>query len=147
MKNKIKEEIESNLQNGNLQKSIDILNAYEQENPRDRDLKFYKCICMLQIGDIEKAIEISEECVRKFPTSYEAYYYNGCSYQAAGMVIEALKAYKVADYLYDYLKIKDPDIYDDICCQITDLEKQYIELVDKYLTLKDINNIIRLIRF
>lgn len=103
MKNKIKEEIESNLQNGNLQKSIDILNAYEQENPRDRDLKFYKCICMLQIGDIEKAIEISEECVRKFPTSYEAYYYNGCSYQAAGMVIEALKAYKVADYLYDYL--------------------------------------------
>ena len=30
MKNKIKEEIESNLQNGNLQKSIDILNAYEQ---------------------------------------------------------------------------------------------------------------------
>ena len=60
MKNKIKEEIESNLQNGNLQKSIDILNAYEQENPRDRDLKFYKCICMLQIGDIEKA----KMCIR-----------------------------------------------------------------------------------
>ena len=31
----------------------------------------------------------------------------------------------------------------DICCQITDLEKQYIELVDKYLTLKDINNIMK----
>jgi hypothetical protein len=100
MKYKIKEQIESNLQNGNLQKSIDILNAYEQEYPKDRDLKFYKCICMLQMGDIDKAIEISEECVRKFPTSYEAYYYNGCSYQAAGMVMEALKAYKIADYLY-----------------------------------------------
>lgn len=46
MKNTIKEEIESNLQNGNLQKSIDILNAYEQEYPKDRDLKFYKCITL-----------------------------------------------------------------------------------------------------
>ena len=109
MKYKIKEQIESNLQNGNLQKSIDILNAYEQEYPKDRDLKFYKCICMLQMGDIDKAIEVIKnfkpvahrlECVRKFPTSYEAYYYNGCSYQAAGMVMEALKAYKIADYLY-----------------------------------------------
>lgn len=143
MKYKIKEKIESNLQNGNLQKSIDILNAYEHKYPKDRDLKFYKCIYMLQIGDIEKAIEISEECVRKFPTSYEAYYYNGCSYQAAGMVIEALKAYKITDYLYNYLKIEDLDIYEDVCNQISILEEKYIDLVNEYIDTNDVSNILK----
>lgn len=143
MKYKIKEKIESNLQNGNLQKSIDILNAYEHKYPKDRDLKYYKCIYMLQIGDIEKAIEISEECVRKFPTSYEAYYYNGCSYQAAGMVIEALKAYKITEYLYNYLKIEDLDIYEDVCNQITILEEKYIDLVNEYIDTNDVSNILK----
>ena len=143
MKYNIKEKIESNLQNGNLQKSIDILNAYEHKYPKDRDLKFYKCIYMLQIGDIEKAIEISEECVRKFPTSYEAYYYNGCSYQAAGMVIEALKAYKITDYLYNYLKIEDLDIYEDVCNQISILEEKYIDLVNEYIDTNDVSNILK----
>ena len=95
------------------------------------------------MDDIDQAIEISEECVRKFPTSYEAYYYNGCSYQAAGMVMEALKAYKIADYLYNYLKIVDLDMYEDICNQISILEEQYIELVNEYINQNDANNLLK----
>lgn len=118
MKNELKKEIENNIQTGNIQKNFEILNECERNCPKDRDLKFYKCICMLQLGDIEKATEISEECVRKFPTSYEAYYYNACAYQEAGMVMEALRAYKISHFLYDYMKIDNKDMYDDMCKQI-----------------------------
>lgn len=143
MKNELKKEIENNLQTGNIQKNFEILNECERNCPKDRDLKFYKCICMLQLGDIEKAIEISEECVRKFPTSYEAYYYNACAYQETGMVMEALRAYKISRFLYDYMKIDNKDMYDDMCKQIDILEKQFVMMTNDFIDKGDIKNILK----
>ena len=89
-------------------------------------------------GDIERGDRnIWRVCKKNSLQGYGKHYYNVAAHQGGRNGNRSVKGVQSSlDYLYDYLKLKDPDIYDDICCQITDLEKQYIELVDKYLTLK-----------
>ena len=102
VKKELKQEIEQNFNNNEIKKVILILQQYKQKCPNDRDLWFYECILALTVGELEKAQKIADKCVHKFPTSYEAYYYQACVYQARKMVVEALRSYHIAYGLNTY---------------------------------------------
>ena len=78
MKKSLKSRIEKEFEEGRLDQIADDLQEYRKECPYDRDLWFYECIEAMSIGDLELAQQIIEKCLRNFPTSYEAYYYQAC---------------------------------------------------------------------
>lgn len=113
----------------------------------DRDLSFYECIVNLLLGQIEEAKNIAETCVQKFPTSYEAYYYQACVYQADNMLLDALKSYKISRFLHMYTSNDENDITKDIDSQCKILEKEVEREVNKSLDENDIKNIMRATAF
>lgn len=131
MKKSLKSRIEKEFEEGRLDQIADDLQEYRKECPYDRDLWFYECIEAMSIGDLELAQQIIEKCLRNFPTSYEAYYYQACIYQETGMFLDALKNYMIADFLCEYFEKKSTDIYMDTEEQIKILKSQFEEKVEE----------------
>lgn len=122
MKNDLKILIEENFEQGKLEELDLLLQQYKSEYPSDRDLWFYECILALTVGELEKAQKIADKCVHKFPTSYEAYYYQACVYQARKMVVEALRSYHIAYGLNTYTDYANNSVMEDIKMQIEKLQ-------------------------
>lgn len=147
VKKELKQEIEQNFNNNEIKKVILILQQYKQKCPNDRDLWFYECILALTVGELEKAQKIADKCVHKFPTSYEAYYYQACVYQARKMVVEALRSYHIAYGLNTYTDYANNSVMEDIKMQIENLEDQFEKLSDEYVAENKAANIIKMLSF
>lgn len=133
MKKSLKSRIEKEFEEGRLDQIADDLQEYRKECPYDRDLWFYECIEAMSIGDLELAQQIIEKCLRNFPTSYEAYYYQACIYQEKGEILDALKNYLITDFLCDYFKLEKNEIYRDTEEQIKILQPQFEASVQNIL--------------
>lgn len=138
MKKSLKSRIEKEFEEGRLDQIADDLQEYRKECPYDRDLWFYECIEAMSIGDLELAQQIIEKCLRNFPTSYEAYYYQACIYQEKGEILDALKNYLITDFLCIYFKMGKTEIYRDTEEQIKILQPQFEASVQN--TIEDGNN-------
>ena len=176
VKKELKQEIEQNFNNNEIKKVILILQQYKQKCPNDRDLWFYECILALTVGELEKAqkiakkaqeiydtskeklekekiktqralLKLANKCVHKFPTSYEAYYYQACVYQARKMVVEALRSYHIAYGLNTYTDYANNSVMEDIKMQIENLEDQFEKLSDEYVAENKAANIIKMLSF
>lgn len=97
MKQPDKDLIESALQHSNMNLVETLLQDLHLIYPYDRDFYFYQCIYFLTIKQYEQAQNIITDCLRKFPTSYECYYYQASIYQAREF--DTLKSKKVPQSL------------------------------------------------
>ena len=147
MKTELKNQIESYFEQENFEEVSGLLHTYKEQYPSDRDLWFYECVLALTVGELEKAQKIADKCVHKFPTSYEAYYYQACVYQARGMILEALKSYHIAYDLNLYTHYANDSILEDIKVQIENLEDQFEKLLNEYIAYNDFVNISRMLSF
>lgn len=147
MKTELKNQIESYFEQENFKEVSGLLHKYKEQYPSDRDLWFYECVLALTVGELEKAQKIADKCVHKFPTSYEAYYYQACVYQARGMILEALKSYHIAYDLNLYTHYANDSILEDIKVQIENLEDQFEKLLKEYIAYNDFVNISRMLSF
>ena len=147
MKENIKKNIEVKLNSGDLENVFEFFDAYEKTCPCDRDLWFYQCVGYMMVGELDKAQGIAERCVRKFPTSYEAYYYLGSVHQAKGNTIEAIKSYKISQFLSKHLHVGQEDIIKDIDSQIEQLLSLFEEEIQLYERSKDIEKLLRISSF
>lgn len=147
MKTELKNQIESYFEQENFKEVSGLLHKYKEQYPSDRDLWFYECVLALTVGELEKAQKIADKCVHKFPTSYEAYYYQACVYQARGMILEALKSYHIAYDLNLYTHYANDSILEDIKVQIENLEDQFEKLSNEYIAYNDFVNISRMLSF
>ena len=147
MEKDLKNNIEKEIENQKLGAALEHIIQYKKRHPMDRDLSFYECIVNLLLGQIEEAKNIAETCVQKFPTSYEAYYYQACVYQADNMLLDALKSYKISRFLHMYTSNDENDITKDIDSQCKILEKEVEREVNKSLDENDIKNIMRATAF
>lgn len=143
MKENMKAKIEEKINNGDVVDAFELLDSYEKKYPNDRDLWFYQCVSYMMIGELDKAQEIAEKCVRRFPTSYEAYYYAGCVYQAQRNFIDALKNYNIAIFLNTYFDIKKEDIVQDIHSQIDVISPLLGTEIQCFIDRKEKENIIK----
>ena len=147
MKENIKKSIEEKMNNGDLENVFEMLEAYEKTCPCDRDLWFYQCVGHMMVGELDKAQGIAERCVRIFPTSYEAYYYAGCVFQAQDKVIEAVQCYKIALFLCTYLKNGNEDVVSDIHMQLESLTVKLSEKIQYYIDTEDMDNMLKVSSF
>ena len=147
MKTELKNQIESYFEQENFEEVSGLLHNYKEQYPSDRDLWFYECVLALTVGELEKAQKIADKCVHKFPTSYEAYYYQACVYQARGMILEALKSYHIAYDLNLYTHYANDSILEDIKVQIENLGDQFEKLLNEYIAYNDFVNISRMLSF
>ena len=147
MKTELKNQIESYFDQFFFDVVSGLLHKYKEQYPSDRDLWFYECVLALTVGELEKAQKIADKCVHKFPTSYEAYYYQACVYQARGMILEALKSYHIAYDLNLYTHYANDSILEDIKVQIENLEDQFEKLLNEYIAYNDFVNISRMLSF
>lgn len=133
--------IEAVFQGSPIQEIAEVLAEYEEVYPYDRDLKFYKCAYYMVSGQMEMAQEIISDCLRKFPSSYEAYYYQASIYQGQGKLLEALKYYEICLMLYNRLKINDEEILEDVNVQREILVQQIGNMMDEYAAANDKKNL------
>ena len=147
MKENIKKSIEEKMNNGDLENVFEMLETYEKTCPCDRDLWFYQCVGHMMVGELDKAQGIVERCVRIFPTSYEAYYYEGCVFQAQDKVVEAVKSYKTALFLCMYLNNGNEDIVADIHRQLDSLAPILSERIQYYIDMEDMDNMLKVSSF
>ena len=147
MKTELKNQIESYFEQENFEEVSVLLDKYKEQYPSDRDLWFYECVLTLTVGELEKAQKIADKCVHKFPTSYEAYYYQACVYQARGIILEALKSYHIAYDLNLYTHYANDSILEDIKVQIENLGDQFEKLLNEYIAYNDFVNISRMLSF
>ena len=143
MKENMKAKIEEKINDGDVVDAFELLDSYEKKYPNDRDLWFYQCVSYMMIGELDKAQKIAEKCVRRFPTSYEAYYYAGCVYQSQRNFIDALKNYNIAIFLNTYFDIKREDIVQDIHSQIDVISPLLGTEIQCYIDRKEKENIIK----
>lgn len=143
MKENIKKQIEQFYNDNEVENAFALLEKYEKAYPADRDLWFYQCVGYMMIGELDKAQKIAEKCVRRFPTSYEAYYYAGCVYQAQRNFIDALKNYNIAIFLNTYFGIKREDIVQDIHSQIDVISPLLESEIQCYIDRDEKENIIK----
>lgn len=147
MKQLDKEHIESALQTSNIELVETLIHDFALIYPYDRDLSFYKCIYFLTIEQYEQAQNIITDCLRKFPTSYECYYYQACIYQAQNMILPALKNYEICTFLCDYFKIDSNEIRTDADAQIAILSSQLNILIDEFTEKKDLKSLLDIAAF
>ena len=124
-----------------------LLHDFRDIYPHDRDLSFYQCIYFLTIEHYDQAQNIITDCLRKFPTCYECYYYQACIYQAQNMVLPALKNYEICIFLCNSFKIDSNDIRTDTENQILLLTSQLSLLLDEYTEKKDLKNLLKINAF
>lgn len=125
MRSALKEQFENLFAQGDFDAIKAAIADYKQQYPQDRDLWFYECAYDFTIQDYDGAKKIAQMCVRKFPTSYEAYYYQGCVFQAEDKVSEALKSYKISEFLAEYFHVGDAELLRDMKNQIRALQDVY----------------------
>lgn len=147
MKQLDKDHIELALQTSNIELAETLIHDFALIYPYDRDLCFYKCIYFLTIEQYEQAQNIITDCLRKFPTSYECYYYQACIYQAQNMILPALKNYEICTFLCDYFKIDPNEIRTDADAQITMLSSQLNILIDECTAKKDLKSLLDIAAF
>lgn len=147
MKQLDKDHIESALQTSNIELVETLIHDFALIYPYDRDLSFYKCIYFLTIEQYEQAQNIITDCLRKFPTSYECYYYQACIYQAQNMILPALKNYEICTFLCDYFKIDSNEIKTDADAQIAILSSQLNILIDEFTEKKDLKSLLDIAAF
>lgn len=147
MKQLDKDHIKLALQTSNIELAETLIHEFALIYPYDRDLCFYKCIYFLTIEQYEQAQNIITDCLRKFPTSYECYYYQACIYQAQNMTLPALKNYEICTFLCDYFKIDSNEIRTDADTQITMLTSQLNILIDECTEKKDLKSLLDITAF
>ena len=147
MKQLDKDHIELALQTSNIELAETLIHDLALIYPYDRDLSFYKCIYFLTIEQYEQAQNIITDCLRKFPTSYECYYYQACIYQAQNMILPALKNYEICTFLCDYFKIDSNEIKTDADAQIAILSSQLNILIDEFTEKKDLKSLLDIAAF
>ena len=128
MNNELKDKLDSAFARMDVVTINNMLTEYGERYPKDRDLWFYRYNLLFIQGQYDEAAEIAKMCVEHFPTSYEAYYYLGASYQHEGNVMEALRCYETAMFLHIFLKYDDNDIYEDIIVQISELQQKLSDI-------------------
>lgn len=89
MNNELKDKLDSAFARMDVVTINNMLTEYGERYPKDRDLWFYRYNLLFIQEQYDEAAEIAKMCVEHFPTSYEAYYYLGASYQHEGNVMEA----------------------------------------------------------
>lgn len=147
MKQPDKDLIESALQHSNMNLVETLLQDLHLIYPYDRDFYFYQCIYFLTIKQYEQAQNIITDCLRKFPTSYECYYYQASIYQAQNMTLPALKNYEICVFLFDYFNADWNDIRTDANTQISILSSQLKILIDEYTEKKDLKGLLDIAAF
>ena len=147
MKQPDKDLIESALQHSNMNLVETLLQDLHLIYPYDRDFYFYQCIYFLTIKQYEQDQNIITDCLRKFPTSYECYYYQASIYQAQNMTLPALKNYEICAFLFDYFNADWNDIRTDANTQISILSSQLKILIDEYTEKKDLKGLLDIAAF
>lgn len=147
MKENLKKQIEQFYGDNEVENAFLLLEKYQQDYPHDRDLWFYQCVGYMMVGELDKAQKIAGKCVRRFPTSYEAYYYLGSVYQAQGNIIDAMKSYEIALFLNTCFDIGQTDIMQDIHSQIDTISPMLENEMQCYIDVGDENNIIKSFSF
>ena len=136
-----KETIEQLLSCGEYEKCEEELAEYKKQCPYDRDLLFFECLLHLMSGNLEMAEQKAAVGIRKYPTSYEAFYYLGSVYEARGKALKALKCYYTSLFLIDYLKQNKRSIEKDIRNQIDILEKIVKKDIEAYIQDKNLTQL------
>lgn len=131
MNQELKRQIEEQLQKMNLKTVSNMLDDYRNQYPFDRDLLSYQTIFHFYKGELESAFKYAKQGVRKFPTSGEMYYNLASIYEANDEVMNALKNYTIALYLYKYMKFENEEILHDIEQRISMLEQTFYSLLDE----------------
>lgn len=139
--------IETAFETNNSKKIINALENYEKKNPYDRDLMYYKCAFYIISGDLDNAQALVSYCLQKFPTSYEAYYYQASIYQAKNMVLQAIKNYQISHFLLSTNKISNNDISYDIIKQISILDTRLEALIDEYSNTHNLDGLLEISAF
>lgn len=134
--------IESAFQNSNIKLAEKYLQDLDLIYPYDRDLSYYKCIYFFTTKQYEQAQQIISDCLRKFPTSYECYYYQACIYRAQDMILPALKNYEICVFLCEYFHLESNEIKEDANNQIELLSVQLGKLIDYYTSQNDLGNLL-----
>ena len=140
----LKETIEWNLQNMELEKVTDLLNDYMGKYPCDRDVLSYKTILYLYNNDLENAYEHANIGIRKFPTSKEMYYNMACVCEHKEDVLNALKYYHIASFLYKYKSNPDDDVLQDIENRIDVLEEKIASLAEVYMETANMEEMLKM---
>lgn len=132
-----KQRIEEQFQNMNLEAVGNLLDDYREMYPYDRDLLSYQTIFHLYKGELDIAFTYAKQGIRRFPTSGEMYYNLASIHEANEDLIEALKNYNIALYLYKYAKFNNEEVLLDIAQRISMLEQTFNDLVDDCIEKKE----------
>ena len=147
MNKQLKDNIESYFHQEDYPSVLQLLNEYSTHYPDDRDLWFYECTYFLSTSAYSKALEIAQKCTRKFPTSYESYYYQASAFQAQGMILEALKSYKISLFFLEYFNVNAQEFNEDIQKQISELEICLESITDTAIRTNDPINLLNISSF
>lgn len=108
--NPIKVEIEKALNKLELNTALGFMQSYEKEYPQDMDLIVYKSLYNLYRGNIDEALELAWEAVRKYPTNGDLYFNLAAIYEQSGNLLASCKNYIKAHLLYGYTDNKNDEI-------------------------------------
>ena len=147
MNNELKDKLDSAFARMDVVTINNMLTEYGERYPKDRDLWFYRYNLLFIQGQYDEAAEIAKMCVEHFPTSYEAYYYLGASYQHEGNVMEALRCYETAMYLHIFFKYDNNDIYEDIIVQIRELQQKLSDIQQRYVNDNNVEKLNEIMLF
>lgn len=144
MKSELKEAIEKEMQNMELEKVNDLLNAYTKMYPHDRDLLSYKTILCLYNNDLEGAYMYANMGIRRFPTSQEMYYNIACVCEQRNEILNALKYYNIALFFHSYLKKKELEVEQDIIERTDILVKELEYLLEECNEKENIEGLLKI---
>lgn len=99
-----KKDIETLLNNGQLNEGRKLLDDYAALYPSDMDTLCMYCMYYIMTDDYETALKYALKTVREYPTNGDAYYNLGYVYSLLGNTIESAKNYVICSYIYEYNK-------------------------------------------
>ena len=99
-----KKDIETLLNNGQLNEGKKLLDDYAALYPSDMDTLCMYCMYYIMTDDYETALKYALKTVREYPTNGDAYYNLGYVYSLLGNTIESAKNYVICSHIYKYNK-------------------------------------------
>lgn len=101
-----KDHIEMLLSQGDTETAKNLIDEYEEQYPDDIDVVSMKLNYSLITGDIETAVSLAEQGVRRLPLNGDMYYNLAYVYEITGQKLQAYLNYERAKYIYIYTQDK-----------------------------------------
>ena len=94
-----KKDIETLLNNGQLNEGKKLLDDYAALYPSDMDTLCMYCMYYIMTDDYETALKYALKTVREYPTNGDAYYNLGYVYSLLGNTIASAKNYVICSHI------------------------------------------------